>query len=85
VSSVSDYLHTLRYDPSNPNIVYAAGNYYVHKSTNGGQAWTRYSIPSNYYSYDLAIDPVNTSILLVSCDSYDGAGSPDTQRAPMGG
>jgi photosystem II stability/assembly factor-like uncharacterized protein len=73
LSSVSDYLHTLRYDPANPNIVYAAGNYYVHKSTNGGQSWTRYSIPSNYYSYALAIDPVNTSILHVSCDSYDGA------------
>jgi photosystem II stability/assembly factor-like uncharacterized protein len=73
LSSVSDYVHTVRFDPLVPATVYACANYSFHKSTNSGLSWTRYTFPSNYYSYDLAIDPVNPANLHASCDAYDGS------------
>ena len=73
LSTINDYVHSLRINPVTPSTIYACGNYYFHRSTDGGLTWTRSTFPSGYYSYDLAVDPSNPAILHASCDANDGS------------
>ena len=54
-------------DPSNPNIVYAAGGNQIHKTTNGGVSWSP-MLPSNnlFYADRLRIDPSNSQKIVAA-------------------
>ncbi|MEO0130022.1 MAG: T9SS type A sorting domain-containing protein [candidate division WOR-3 bacterium] len=50
---------SIKFAPSNPNIVYACGPYLLIKSTDGGSTWD-YSLPtSNLDCREIAVSPVN--------------------------
>ena len=71
--------------PSNPNVVWAAHNYWVEKSTDGGQTWTHIfnstmqrdcsncgGVGDNFrFCRSLAIDPTNPNLV------YVGTGGPN--------
>jgi len=79
LGSISENIVKLVFDPLSGNIVYACATSSVHRSTNGGQNWTRYALPSSsgvyYYASDIAIDPVNPANIHLGCYAYDGANS----------
>ena len=51
-------------DPINPDILYAATESGIYKTTNGAQSWSKYStgIPKAPV-IDMAIDPLNPLVL----------------------
>jgi photosystem II stability/assembly factor-like uncharacterized protein len=77
LTSISDYIQKLAFDPTSGNVVYACATSSMYRSTNAGQSWTRYALPyttnSYYYAYTMVIDPVNTANMHLGCDVYDGA------------
>ena len=42
----SYYIAHLAIDPANPNIIYATGKDYIHRSTDGGVSWTNFYEPA---------------------------------------
>jgi photosystem II stability/assembly factor-like uncharacterized protein len=54
----------LAIDPSNSNVVYAAGNLGVYKTTNGGTNWENTSSGSN--ANCVIIDPTNTQVVFIT-------------------
>ena len=54
--SIADNIYSFAVDPSNPDIAYAGGNMYVHKTTDSGLTWNSYSVSSGYI-YSLVIHP----------------------------
>jgi hypothetical protein len=76
--------------PSNPNVVWAAHNYWVEKSTDGGQTWTHIfnstmqrdcpncgGVGDNFrFCRSLAIDPTNPNIVYVGTGGPIGTYSP---------
>jgi photosystem II stability/assembly factor-like uncharacterized protein len=56
-------IYALEVDPVNPDVIYAMNNGFgMFKSENGGENW-HYLLYSPDYSYSIAIDPSNTSII----------------------
>jgi len=73
------FLSAVNFSPSNPNVVYAAGNQSVHRSSDGGNTWTRYRDsdetwgPSDNpggWPIDLVVDPDDVNTLYIN--SYGG-------------
>ena len=58
------YTNDLQMDPIDPEILYAATESGIYKSTNGGQKWDKSStgIPKGAV-IDMAIDPINPNVL----------------------
>lgn len=69
-------VNCVRFDPANPNIVYAgtpAGG--VWKSTNGGSGWTMWNTDglSSLGVSDIAIDPTNSQIIYIGSGDANGS------------
>jgi photosystem II stability/assembly factor-like uncharacterized protein len=60
-------------DPSNSNIIYAAGNNGIFKSTNGGTNWSVSLTLGNINA--LVIDPTNTQVLYMTSSAASGIGA----------
>ncbi len=64
-SNITSRMATVKYDPSNPDIIYigaACGG--IWKSTNGGTTWSaRSDYEASLSSGSIAIDPANTNII----------------------
>lgn len=67
--SSNSYYSTIVIDPTNSNIVYAAGTSGVYKTTNAGTNWTKQTTTSGNYT-SLVIDGTNPAILFAS--TYSG-------------
>ena len=62
-------IRSVSVDSSNPDIVYAATDMGVYKTTNAGDSWSVLpSIASNSSAYAVALNPSNANNLLVSID-----------------
>lgn len=82
-SNISSRIATVKYDPSNPNIIYVGAAFGgVWKSTNGGTTWSpKTDNEVSLSSGSIAIDPANTNIIYYgtgeatySAASYYGRG-----------
>ncbi|MFI5144811.1 MAG: T9SS type A sorting domain-containing protein [Ignavibacteria bacterium] len=79
-TAVGSYIGKIVIDPTNSNIIYAAGSSVVNKSTNAGANWI--TTPSGASSSSLLIDPTNTQTLYVSTG---GSSSGSIQKTTDGG
>ncbi len=60
-AQVGSYIAQICVDPTNTQVIYAAGTSGVFKTTNGGTAWS--NTGAGTYGVSLILDPVNTQIL----------------------
>lgn len=60
-------------NPLNPDVIFAGTSEGTYKSVNAGETWTK--IHSTLMAVDVAINPVDTSIVYVSCGNLDSPGS----------
>lgn len=56
----------IKFDPNNPNNVYACTTAGVYKSTDAGATWGTTPILNKIYTSDIAINPSNSNIMVVS-------------------
>ena len=67
----SDNIDVLAESPSNPNVLFAAINQYLFRSTNGGQNWTQLSGgPGSHVISDIAVDPNDPMHIAVCRSGY---------------
>jgi uncharacterized repeat protein (TIGR01451 family) len=104
INSVSDYCGTqcfydnvIQADPTNPNIVFAAGSFGynlsppsggVFRSIDGGQTWVNLGWDQHPDFHALAFDPTNTAHVLIGSDggvwySANRGGRPNGTASPL--
>lgn len=66
--SIGTRFSQIAVDPTNSNVVYAAGNYGVYKSTNAGVNW--FSTGSGSNANCLLINPSNTQVIYTTVGGY---------------
>lgn len=71
ISEFDDQLVVLDMPMINPNVIYAASNSDIYKTTEGGNSWTEISggIPSNAITY-LEVDPMDPDRLWVTLSGF---------------
>jgi photosystem II stability/assembly factor-like uncharacterized protein len=62
----------IRINPLNPNTVFAATSEGVYRSTNAGATWT--VVLSALMAQDIAINPMDTTLVLATCGNFASAG-----------
>ena len=88
------YDNVIEADPTNPNVVFAAGVYdYAHgaggiyRSTDGGQTWINLGYDQHPDFHAVAFDPSNTQHVLIGSDGgvwySDDRGGRPTQADPL--
>ncbi len=70
--ALSSYPYVLAPSPTDTNTLYGV-NYYFYRTTNGGANWNQYSLGSNTYGQDIAINPLNPSVIYLAGYRYDSA------------
>ncbi|MDR7796280.1 T9SS type A sorting domain-containing protein [Riemerella anatipestifer] len=62
----SDNISNIEFARSNPNVIYACGQYDIYKSINNGQSWTSFKMPQfNGFFPTIAVDPKNENKIWV--------------------
>ncbi len=68
----SSTINALAIDPKNTNVIYAATNDGVYKSSDGGAIWTQLNL-ATFFSLrvsSIAVDPVNTSTIYAGANTF---------------
>ena len=68
--STNNHVNVLAIDPSNPSIIYAAGEHGLFKSTDGGEHWSAGGVTNEIFA--LVIDPSNPSIVYAGAKHAGG-------------
>ncbi len=69
---LSSYPYALAPSPSDTNTLYGV-NYYFYRTYDAGASWEQYSLGSNTYGQDIAINPLNPSVIYLAGYRYDSA------------
>lgn len=84
-AALSNYPNVLVAHPSDTNIIYGVNNYF-YRTTDAGASWSQYSLGSNTYGSDIAVNPLNPEVLYLSGYKYDGtAWRPTALKSTDGG
>jgi photosystem II stability/assembly factor-like uncharacterized protein len=81
-------VHAVAGDPSSDNVVYAATDNGIFKSTNGGASWKKLSggLPAQTGRIGLAVSASNPKVVMAVVQSYDGGSGELTDlRSKSGG
>lgn len=70
-------------NPQNPRTIFAATSEGTYRSLNGGTTFTR--VDSTLMAMDVAIDPVDTTIVFIACGQRNTAPNPGLYRSKNGG
>jgi len=70
LTTEAGYCYALTVEPTNSNVVYAAGNGGLFKSTNAGTSWASSATGITGIVYDIKVNPLNVN--LVYAGSTDG-------------
>ena len=72
-AALGNYPYVLMSHPTDPNQMYGVISSIFYRTTNAGTTWNQYSLGSNTYGNDIALNPLNPQVIYVPCYKYDGA------------
>ena len=71
-AALSSYPYVLVPHPTDANTLYGV-NYYFYRTTDAGATWSQFSLGSNTYGQDIAINPLNPEVVYIAGYRYDGS------------
>ena len=84
-AALSSYPRVLVPHPTDTNTLYGVYNYF-YRTTDAGATWSQYSLGSNTYANDIAVNPLNPEVIYIVCYKYDGvAWRPTAGKSTNGG